>query len=52
MYELHEENIHEISFPMKQVEDELKNIFDFILIKEKFRRTPEDYLQSVYFICR
>lgn len=51
-YELHEENIHEISFPIEQIEDELKKIFDTIFVKERFRKTPDSYLQSVYFICQ
>lgn len=52
LYELHEENICEISFPVEQVENELKIVFDIVVLKEKFRKSPEDYLQSVYFICQ
>lgn len=51
-YELHEENIHEISFPIKQVETELKNIYKEVTIKDKFRKTPDAPIDSIYFICQ
>ncbi len=52
MYELHEENICEISFPTKKIEKELSSIYSEIITKDKIRRTPEMPADSVYFICR
>lgn len=51
MYELHEENIREISFPIKKIENELKNIYTEVIIKDKIRKSPELPADSVYFIC-
>lgn len=52
MYELHEEDIHEISFPIKVVERELKSTYNEVTIKDKIRKKPELPADSVYFICR
>lgn len=52
MYELHEENICEISFPIEDVENELKKTYSEVIVRDKFRKSPRAYLQSVYFICK
>lgn len=52
MYELHEENIREISFPIEKIENELKNIYTEVIIKDKIRKSPELPADSIYFICR
>jgi SAM-dependent methyltransferase len=51
MYELHEENIREISFPMEKIENELKYIYTEVVIQDKIRKSPETAADSVYFIC-
>lgn len=51
MYELHEENIREISFPIEKIENELKNIYTEVIRKDKIRKSPELPADSIYFIC-